>query len=81
MVRRKVARQWRRLQRQERFDNQPGEGQNLTDSERQILDLRRQGYTTAEIAERVGLSGVALRVRLTRLKQRLQQIGAFDDWI
>ena len=54
---------------------------HLDASERQILDLRLEGYTPAEIADRIGVSRVALRVRLTRLRQRLQAAGVVTDWL
>jgi RNA polymerase sigma-70 factor (ECF subfamily) len=54
---------------------------HLSDAERTIMQMRLEGYATAEIAEHLGLSGVALRVRMTRLRQRLQQAGVLDDWL
>jgi RNA polymerase sigma-70 factor (ECF subfamily) len=112
LVRRKVARQWRRLQRQRRLDRQPGETgslanvltslsspqddparaaqlkdqvehlcANLGEAERRLLELRVQGYSLAEAACELGLSAVALRVRLTRLRQRLRGAGVLDDWL
>ena len=111
MVRRKVARQWRHLQRQKRLECAACETgslgdvlislsgsredpsriaqfndqvehlcANLNDAERRLLELRVQGYSLPEIAEDLGLSAVALRVRLTRLRQRLQGAGVLDDW-
>jgi RNA polymerase sigma factor (sigma-70 family) len=111
MVRRKVARHWRHLQRQKRLESSVTDGQNLPDvlislsssddparaaqfndqvrnlcrhlnaTEHTILDMRLAGYATGEIGARLGLSGVALRVRLTRLRQRLQESGVLDDWL
>jgi RNA polymerase sigma-70 factor (ECF subfamily) len=112
MVRRKVARHWRHLQRQKRLDAAPGESGDLpgvlvslsspaddpagaaqfkdqvrhlcahmTAAERTILEKRLAGYSTAEIGAQLGLSNVALRVRLTRLRQRLQEAGVLDDWL
>jgi RNA polymerase sigma-70 factor (ECF subfamily) len=112
LVRRKVARQWRHLRRQQRLDAGPGEADalaqlltslsspqpdparaaqfndqvrqlctNLDQTERHMLDLRLQGYSTSEIAERLGLNPITLRVRLTRLRQRLQAAGVLDDWL
>jgi RNA polymerase sigma factor (sigma-70 family) len=111
MVRRKVARQWRHLQRQKRLESSSA-SQNLPDvlislcssgddparaaqfndqvrelcqllseAEYTILQMRLAGYRTAEIAAHLGLSAVALRVRLTRLRQRLQDSGVLDDWL
>lgn len=112
IVRRKVARHWRHLQRQQRLESPTSSSQNLphllvslssseedpartaqlndqvwnlcqhlNKGERTILEMRLAGYTTAEIAAQLGLSGVALRVRLTRLRQRLQEVGVLDDWL
>lgn len=110
LVRRKVARHWRRLQRQQRLSaesvpdpaevltslSRPQEDparaaqfrdqvalmcRNLNDVERRLLDLRLQGYTPAESAAQLGLSAVAFRVRLTRLRQRLRAAGVLDDWL
>jgi DNA-directed RNA polymerase specialized sigma24 family protein len=43
--------------------------------------LRLQDYTPQEIGADLGLSAVALRVRLTRLRQRLRAVGVLDDWL
>ncbi|QEL16255.1 RNA polymerase sigma factor [Limnoglobus roseus] len=53
----------------------------LDDAERTILDLRLEGYGPSEIADKIGISRVALRVRLTRLRQRLQAAGVITDWL
>ena len=55
--------------------------EHLDDSERRILDLRLEGFTPSEIADQLGVSRVALRVRLTRLRQRLQATGVVTDWL
>jgi RNA polymerase sigma factor (sigma-70 family) len=110
LVRRKVARHWRRLQRQQRLSTEspadlagvltawtspqddPARAaqfrdqvaqlcQNLSDAERRLLELRLQGYSPAESAAELGLSPVAFRVRLTRLRQRLRGAGVLDDWL
>src|SRR5262249_17434712 len=112
MVRRKVARQWRRLQRQQclsRDARQPGDvvhtlvslsdpqadparqarsnvqvrqlSTRLDEPGRRILEMRLQGHSTAEIAQAVGLNPVALRVRMTRLRQRLRAAGVLDEWL
>ena len=54
---------------------------HLDESERRALRLRLQGYSTEEIAQELGISHVALRVRLTRLRQQLREAGALDDWL
>jgi RNA polymerase sigma-70 factor (ECF subfamily) len=112
MLRRKAARHWRRLQRQQRLSGAPNDSdtladvltslsspetdpardaefrdqvrhvcKHLDDTERRILELRSQDYTTAEVAEQIGISGVALRVRMTRLRQRLAAAGVVTDWL
>jgi RNA polymerase sigma-70 factor (ECF subfamily) len=111
MVRRKVARQWRHLQRQQRlssaafhsgdhpmsladlsapkadpahavqFDDQVQRlCRHLDATERRILEMRLQGFGTAEIAEQLGLNHVTLRVRMTRLRERLRSAGALREW-
>src|SRR5262249_37764268 len=112
LLRRKVARQWRRQQRQRRGNagassvdllpailaelTTPEAGpaetaqyhdqleqlcRQLDSTERHILALRIDGYTTAEIAEQLGLNHVTLRVRLTRLRERLRGGGTLHDWL
>jgi RNA polymerase sigma-70 factor (ECF subfamily) len=54
---------------------------HLDDAERRMLGMRLEGYSTAEIARELGLHHVALRVRLTRLPQRLQGSGVLTDWL
>jgi RNA polymerase sigma-70 factor (ECF subfamily) len=54
---------------------------HLDEAERRILDLRLDGHTPAEIADQLGVSRVALRVRLTRLRQRLHAAGVVTDWL
>jgi RNA polymerase sigma-70 factor (ECF subfamily) len=54
---------------------------HLDETERRVLGLRLEGYMPSEIADKIGVSRVALRVRLTRLRQRLQAAGAVTDWL
>jgi RNA polymerase sigma factor (sigma-70 family) len=112
LVRRKVARQWRRVRRQQRpnsggssidllptilaelttseadpaklaqyHDQVEQLSRHLDATERQILALRVDGYTTAEIAQQLGLNHATLRVRLTRLRERLRTSGVLHDWL
>ncbi|MDA1052349.1 MAG: sigma-70 family RNA polymerase sigma factor [Planctomycetota bacterium] len=53
----------------------------LDETERRMLDLRLQGYTSAEVAAELGLHAVAVRVRWTRLRKRLQDSGVVADWM
>lgn len=54
---------------------------HLDEAERRVIDLRLDGFTPAEIADQIGVSRVALRVRLTRLRQRLTAAGVVTDWL
>jgi RNA polymerase sigma factor (sigma-70 family) len=53
----------------------------LTASERRHMEMRMDGYTNPEIAAELGLSEVALRVQMARLRKRLRAEGVFDDWL
>lgn len=106
IVRRKVARKWRKLKRQQRLSNHFGElqtlpallaGLNTSDpdpqheativeataqvlqgldnTEKQMIQMRLEGYTTAEIARQLGLDPDVLRVKLSRLRRRLRASG------
>jgi RNA polymerase sigma factor (sigma-70 family) len=112
LLRRKVARQWRRARRQRRLNSggssidllprilvdltsseaDPADSaeyhdqveqlcRHLDATERHILALRVDGHTTAEIAQQVGLNHATLRVRLTRLRERLRTSGVLHDWL
>lgn len=109
MIRRKVARQWRRHRRQRRADgnteglalllghlctaeDDPGRAaavkdaiqrvcDQLDDLDRQVMELRLEGHNTVEVAQRLGLDADVLRVRLSRLRQRLRADGILDEWL
>jgi RNA polymerase sigma-70 factor (ECF subfamily) len=112
IVRRKVARKWRRARRQVRIDGRESNADglahtlssisgtesdpaqvaafndqlerlcaNLSDAEKRMLELRLEGFTSAEVARELGLHPVAIRVRWTRLRQRLEAAGVLTDWI
>ncbi len=53
----------------------------LSDLERTMLQRRLEGYTTGEVAQELGMQPVAIRVRWTRLRQRLEETGMLADWI
>jgi RNA polymerase sigma-70 factor (ECF subfamily) len=55
--------------------------ERLSDAERRIIELRLHGHSTGEIAQQLGLSPVALRVRMTRLRQRLDEEGVGNEWL
>ncbi len=48
---------------------------HLNNIERTMLEMRMAGYSTGEVANHLGINPVAIRVRWTRLRQRLQQAG------
>lgn len=54
--------------------------QDLDETERRILERLAEGFSQAEVADLIGISRVALRVRLTRLRQRLRAQGHAADW-
>jgi DNA-binding CsgD family transcriptional regulator len=49
--------------------------------ERQILQMRADGYSTAEIAAELQIHHTTLRVRMTRLRERLRSHGVVGDWL
>jgi RNA polymerase sigma-70 factor (ECF subfamily) len=106
LVRRKVARHWRRRKREAECRQltsgsgqagihaaaRAGERHAATDAlqleetarevlerlegvDRQLVELRLEGYTTAEAARKLGLSPAFLRSRLSRLRKRLWDEG------
>jgi RNA polymerase sigma factor (sigma-70 family) len=112
LVRRKAARHWRRVQRQQRLSVGPQQQPSgnlpnllaslasppadpakaaefndalsrlhnqLDETERRLLELRLQGYSTAEAARELGLDADNLRVRLFRLRQRLRSSGLLTE--
>jgi RNA polymerase sigma factor (sigma-70 family) len=112
LLKRKVSRHWRQLQRRRRLTSggssidllpailadltTPEAGpaevaqyrdqveqlcRQLDPTERHVLALRLDGYTTAEIAEQLGMNHITLRVRLTRLRERLRSTGMLHDWL
>jgi RNA polymerase sigma-70 factor (ECF subfamily) len=106
IVRRKAARHWRRVQRQQRLDPDgerlpaalacpdadPARAAQLQDAlqhlwnslnaeERRVVELRLEGHSTAEVARRLSLDGDVLRVRLSRLRQRLRATGVLTEWL
>jgi RNA polymerase sigma-70 factor (ECF subfamily) len=53
----------------------------LEERDRQVVDLRLQGYSTAEVARRLGLDADVLRVRLSRLRRRLRDSNLLTQWL
>jgi RNA polymerase sigma-70 factor (ECF subfamily) len=53
----------------------------LNETERRMILLRLEGHSTAEVARQLGLDANVLRVRLSRLRQRLRERGVLTDWL
>jgi RNA polymerase sigma-70 factor (ECF subfamily) len=53
----------------------------LDDTERKLIELRLAGHSTVEVARLLGLQANVLRVRLSRLRQRLRSSGALTEWL
>jgi RNA polymerase sigma-70 factor (ECF subfamily) len=51
----------------------------LDASDRKLLELRMQGYSTVEIADQLECDAHALRARLSRLRTRLRDAGFTDS--
>jgi RNA polymerase sigma-70 factor (ECF subfamily) len=51
----------------------------LDEVDRRLLELRLQGYSTADVARELGVDSRFLRVRLGRLRKRLRDEGLLDD--
>jgi len=111
IIRRKVARVWRRMQHRARLNdrldlprevdpqaiptpesNDPVEAAEYRDEVRQVLahldpsdqrliELRLEGNSTAEAARALGASPDVLRVRLSRLRKKLRDLGVMTDWL
>lgn len=54
---------------------------HLDAAEQRIIELRMQGMSTAEVARQLGLDADVLRVRLSRLRQRLRSQGLLEEWL
>jgi RNA polymerase sigma factor (sigma-70 family) len=53
----------------------------VDDADRRLLELRLQGFTTAEAARKLDADPDILRVRLSRLRRRLTERGLLSDWL
>ena len=53
----------------------------LQGTDRRLIELRLEGLTTAEVAERLQIDSHVLRVRLGRLRERLRVRGLLTDWL
>ena len=46
-----------------------------------MLERRLDGFTTGEVAAELGIHPVAIRVRWSRLRHRLENAGVYADWV
>jgi RNA polymerase sigma-70 factor (ECF subfamily) len=53
----------------------------LDEKDRQLIELRLQGCSTAEVARKLHLDPDILRVRLSRLRKRLREQNVLPEWI
>ena len=53
----------------------------LDATDQQIMTLRLDGCTTAEIADQLGMNHATVRVRLVRLRARLDSRGVLHEWL
>lgn len=112
IIRRKVARVWRRMQNRARLNDRlnlprevdplaipnsaegddPSETAQYRDeirqvlahldpSEQRLIELRIEGCSTAEAARALDASPDVLRVKLSRLRKKLRDLGVMTDWL
>ena len=110
IVRRKAAKHWRHLKRQQRLSTQDEAGDDFVDTmlslqtpqtdvpadvatqevlaqwlagldniEKQLITMRLEGHSTAEVAQALELDPDVLRVKLSRLRKRLRERGFVDE--
>jgi RNA polymerase sigma-70 factor (ECF subfamily) len=53
----------------------------MSDLERVMVTMRLAGFTTNEVAERTGVNPIAIRVRWSRLRDRLNKVGGLQDFL
>ena len=54
---------------------------HLDDKDRRLVELRLQGFSTAEAARQLGEDADVLRVRLSRLRRRLRDNQVLSEWL
>ncbi len=54
--------------------------QDFHPTDRRLMELRLQGYSTEEAAAEMGCAANVLRVRLSRLRKRLHERGYLAEW-
>jgi RNA polymerase sigma-70 factor (ECF subfamily) len=53
----------------------------LDDIDRRLLELRMEGFNTAQAAQQLGVDAGHLRVRLGRLRKAIVERGLLSDWL
>ncbi len=53
--------------------------EKMDSTERRLIELRLEGYSTVEIAKLLSLDADVLRVKLSRLRKRMKERGLTDD--
>jgi RNA polymerase sigma factor (sigma-70 family) len=53
----------------------------VDEADRRLLELRLEGYSTAEAARELDADPDVLRVRLSRLRRKLTERGLLTDWL
>ncbi len=53
--------------------------EKMDSTERRLIELRLEGYSTVEIARQLSLDADVLRVKLSRLRKRMRERGLTDD--
>ena len=111
LVRRKIARHWRKMRRQQRSEGPDSSALlpeviasissqeidpavyaqtrnelenlflSLSETEKQVVELKLEGLTTAEVAQELRLDADVLRVQLSRLRKRLRARGVLAKLI
>lgn len=54
---------------------------SLDAGERRLVEMRLEGYSIAEVARSMNIDPHLLRVRLSRLRQRLRDTGVLTEWL
>ncbi len=62
-------------------ENGESKGESVEERNRRVVELRLLGFSTAEVARKLGLDADVLRVRLSRMRRRLRDKQVILDWL